>query len=211
MHTTPINILIVDDHPSTRAGLRGYLETVSNFRIVAEAGSAMEAVCCVRNGIDIVLMDIDLSGTSGFDLTERLLGINSSIKVIMFTQFGDEENVLRAIRIGASGYIVKTSALKEIKKTINNIYEGQKVFPPIVQYHLLLTSRERQVFWLIGNEWSNDQISTRLNIEIRTVEGHRSHIWQKLKPTLSEEKSKNPDIMIIKAVKYSMQCEYPEG
>ena len=86
MRNLPIHILLVDDHPVLRAGLRGLLETAPTFRVVAEAGNAIEAMRCVKESeIDIVLMDIDMPGTNGFDLTERLLGINSSINVLIFS------------------------------------------------------------------------------------------------------------------------------
>jgi DNA-binding NarL/FixJ family response regulator len=214
MHNAPINILIVDDHPILRTGLRGLLETVVNFRVVAEAGSAMEAARHVKESeIDIVLMDIRLGAKNGFDLTEQLLGINSSIKVIMFTDIDEEESVLRAKQAGASGYMVKTTEANEIKKTINNVYKGQEVFPLIDlcnHYKKLLTLKERQVFWLLGDErLNNDLIAIQLNVGIHRVQDLRSDIRQALKPTLSEAASKNPDIMIIKAVKYNMRCKYP--
>lgn len=211
MRNLPINILIVDDHPALRAGLRGLLETSPAFRVVAETGNAVEALHHVKESeIDIVLMDIEMQGTNGFDLTERLIGINSAIDVLIFTFRDEEESVLRAIRAGASGYMLKTMAACDIKNTINNICDGQKAFQPITQYELLLTIRERQVFWLIGEGRSNDRIGTQLNIGIRTVEGHRSHIWQKLKTVLSDEDGRNLDLMIIMAVRYRSRCEYPK-
>lgn len=211
MRNLPINILIVDDHPALRAGLRGLLETSPAFRVVAETGNAIEALHHVKESeIDIVLMDIVMQGTNGIDLTERVRGINSSIHILIYTQRDEEEYVLRAIRAGASGYMVKTMAARDIKNTINNICDGRKVFPPINQYELMLTIRERQVFWLIGDGRSIDRIGTQLNIGIRTVEGHRTRIVQKLKTVLSDEDGRNSNLMPIMAYQYRSRCEYPQ-
>jgi DNA-binding NarL/FixJ family response regulator len=210
MRDLPIKILIVDDHPMTRTGLRGLLETRPAFSVVAEANNAKEALCHAKNmKIDVVLMDINMPDTNGIELTAQFRTAFPMIAVLIFSMHEEEEYVLQAIKAGAQGYVLKTASARDIIETINKIITDQVVFPLVLKPELLLTLRERQVLWLIGDEKSNREIARKLGIEERTVEGHRHKIWQKLKTVLPEEKAANQASLIIIAVKYRMRCNYP--
>jgi len=212
MGDLPIKIMIVDDHPALRFGLRGLLETDPIFKVVAEAANGMEALDhAERSKIDIAMIDIGMPDIGGIKLTDKYLGMYPAAKIIIYSMHEEEEYVFQAIEAGASGYVTKTAPASEIKSAIRRVANGQKGFPSIDKFELRLTLRQRQVLWLIGNEKSNDDIAKKLGIGIRAVEGHRHEILQRIRPYLTEERARNPNILAIIAVKYKMRCNYPDG
>jgi DNA-binding NarL/FixJ family response regulator len=224
IYDRPINIMLVDDHKMVLNGLRGLLETELAFRVVAEAAGGEEALRKVNelhkaNGkeeIHLVVTDLAMRrGTiNGIELTKKLLADFSTLRVLVYTMHDEEAYILQAIKAGAWGYVTKDedTAVAPIIEAIHRIVKDQKVFPPVLKPEELLTPTERQVLWFLGDGKSNAYIAAELretSITKRTVEKHRSNIWDKLKGYLPEEDGKNPTILINIATRYRDRCPYP--
>ena len=186
--TAPARLLLVDDHPLVRDGLRARLETVARFEVVAEAGTAAEAQAAIRAGNpDCVLMDISMRDVHGIELTRRLLREQPGLKIIMLTMHDEPQYVVEAFRAGARGYVLKDSPSAEIIAAVDAVIAGQRYFSARVADALVnaslpepaLTQRERDVLDLIANGLGNKEIAARLDLSVRTVESHRINIKRK--------------------------------
>jgi DNA-binding NarL/FixJ family response regulator len=188
-------VLIVDDHPLFRDGLVGLLSTLSDIAVVGSVGTAKEALSAARETApDVVLMDLNLPGTSGVDATRQILQVSPSTAVLVLTMVDDDDTVLAALRAGARGYVLKGAAAGEISAAIRSIAEGGSVFGAGIANRLVappspgtsaptgpdLTPRERQVLTLIADGASNKQIARRLDLSLKTVQNHVSRILDKL-------------------------------
>ena len=190
MLTLPfVHILLVDDHPLVRDGLRARLETISHFSVVAEAGNAAEALdAASRETIDLVLMDINLSGMNGIELTGRFNTLYPEIAILMLSMHDKAEYVMQAIQAGARGYVLKDAPAMDIITAIDTVMSGgiyysaglakqlSRPMPPA----LLLTPREREVLQCIAIGKSNKHIARDMNLSVRTIETHRLNIKRKL-------------------------------
>ncbi|WP_098494593.1 response regulator transcription factor [Collimonas sp. PA-H2] len=183
-------IMLVDDHPLVRDGLRARLEAVPGFAIVAEAGSAEEALQrAEEQPIDLILMDINLRGSSnGIDLTARFHASFPEIAVLILSMHDKMEYLMQSVQAGARGYVLKDAPGKDIVHAIETVISGgmyysaalaQKLARPMTPGQLL-TARERQVLQHIANGASNKQIARELDLSVRTVETHRLNIKRKL-------------------------------
>ncbi|WP_061945456.1 response regulator [Collimonas pratensis] len=183
-------IMLVDDHPLVRDGLRARLEAVPGFAIVAEAGSAEEALQrAEEQPIDLILMDINLRGSSnGIDLTARFHASFPEIAVLILSMHDKTEYLMQSVQAGARGYVLKDAPGKDIVHAIETVISGgmyysaalaQKLARPMTPGQLL-TARERQVLQHIANGESNKQIARELDLSVRTVETHRLNIKRKL-------------------------------
>lgn len=186
--TTTLRLLLVDDHPLVRDGLRARLEAVDRYTVVAEAGNAAEALDAVqRHAPDCVLMDISMRDVHGIELTRRLHQIAPDLKVIMLTMHDEPQYVVEAFRAGARGYVLKDSPSAEIVAAIDAVGAGSRYFSARVADALVsaslpepeLTPREREVLDLIADGLGNKEIATRLDLSVRTVESHRINIKRK--------------------------------
>ncbi|SES67706.1 two component transcriptional regulator, LuxR family [Nitrosospira multiformis] len=212
MPNLPIKILIVDDHPAFRHGMRDLLETQVCFRVMAEAGNAKEAWRHLeKTDIDLVLLDINMPGTDGIELTSRLRARYPKLAILMLTMHDGDAYIRRATAAGASGYVVKTADPEPIFNAIHTVMAGKKILPEISCPELLLTGSERVVLWLTGHrEYDTARIAARMKIVEATVNTHRHNIWQKLKATLPEAETSNPNLLVILGVEYRLRCpEYP--
>ncbi|AIY44047.1 DNA-binding response regulator [Collimonas arenae] len=182
--------MLVDDHPLVRDGLRARLEAVPNFAIVAEAGSAEEALQrAEEQPIDLILMDINLrGGSNGIDLTARFHASFPEIAVLILSMHDKTEYLMQSVQAGARGYVLKDAPGKDIVHAIETVISGgmyysaalaQKLARPMTPGQLL-TARERQVLQHIANGESNKQIARDLDLSVRTVEAHRLNIKRKL-------------------------------
>ncbi len=185
-----VHILLVDDHPLVRDGLRARLEAVPQFTIAAEAGNASEALHhAATQMIDIVLMDINLStGMSGIELTGRFNTLFPEIAILMLSMHDKTEYVMHAIQAGARGYVLKDAPAMDIITAIDTVLSGgiyysaglakqlSRPMPPA----LLLTPREREVLQCIATGKSNKHIARDMDLSVRTVETHRLNIKRKL-------------------------------
>ncbi|KRB73423.1 MULTISPECIES: response regulator transcription factor [Oxalobacteraceae] len=190
MLTVPfVHILLVDDHPLVRDGLRARLETIPHFSVVAEAGNAAEALdAASRETIDLVLMDINLSGMNGIELTGRFNTLYPEIAILMLSMHDKAEYVMQAIQAGARGYVLKDAPAMDIITAIDTVMSGgiyysaglakqlSRPMPPA----LLLTPREREVLQCIATGKSNKHIARDMDLSVRTIETHRLNIKRKL-------------------------------
>lgn len=190
MLTQPyVHILLVDDHPLVRDGLRARLETIPHFAVVAEAGNADEALRHAASlTIDLVLMDINLSGMNGIELTGRFNALYPEIAVLMLSMHDKAEYVMQAMQAGARGYVLKDAPAIDIITAIDTVMSGgiyysaglAKQLARPLQPTLLLTPREREVLQCIATGKSNKHIAREMDLSVRTVETHRLNIKRKL-------------------------------
>lgn len=187
-----IRVLIVDDHPVVREGLRAVLEDTKEMEVVGEAGSAEEALSSVERALpDIILLDLELPGMNGVDAIPRFAVAASHPRVIILTAYDTEERVLAALKAGAVGYVLKGAPAGEIAQAIRAVAGGGSYLTPRVAARVvaqvnaprrsgLLSARERQVLRLVARGRSNKQIARDLAITERTVKFHMTSIFNKL-------------------------------
>ena len=192
-----VHIMLVDDHPLVRDGLRARLEAVPHFRVVAEAGSGAEALALADTlagdtPIDLVLMDITMRKGSGIDATARLTEHHPGIAVLMLSMHDKLEYVTQAMQAGARGYVLKDAPGKDIVLAIDTVMAGGIYYSTALARQLArpalhaatpdsqLTAREQEVLQHIANGESNKQIARGLELSVRTVETHRLNIKRKL-------------------------------
>jgi two-component system nitrate/nitrite response regulator NarL len=193
-----VRILLVDDHPVVLSGLRNYISSHSQFKIVGAASDGSEAIRkAKKTDPDVVLMDITLPRLNGIEATKALRKEVPKAKVIALTMHDDKEHVLEIIRAGAKGYILKDTSPSELIQAINAVHSGGSFFSPAISLVLVdqlktkpqstklapisdLTRREEEVLELVADGKSNKEIAEHLSIGIRTVETHREHIMRKL-------------------------------
>lgn len=183
-----IHLLLVDDHPLVRDGLRARLENVDNFKIVGEAGNPEDALCIVAKAqVSLVLMDINLGKTSGISLTGQLTREFPHIAVIMLSMHEKAEYVAQAIQAGARGYVLKDAPAEQIIDAINTVAAGGSYFSAGLKKSSdekipmqVLTQREQCILNSIATGKSNKHIARDLGLSVRTVETHRLNIKRKL-------------------------------
>ena len=189
MTTTPVHIMLVDDHPLVRDGLRARLEAVPHFRVVAEADSGAEALALAGGTrIDLVLMDITMRDGSGIEATARLTANHPDIAILILSMHDKLEYVTQAMQAGARGYVLKDAPGKDIVLAIDTVMAGGIYYSAAVARRLArpaaqdnqLTLREQEVLRHIANGESNKQIARALDLSVRTVETHRLNIKRKL-------------------------------
>ena len=181
-----INLLIVDDHPLVRDGLKARLESISHFNVIGEAGNSEDALQVLANSpIDLILMDINLGNSSGLVLTTRICKDYSKVAIIMLSMHEKSEYVTQAVQAGARGYVLKDAPAEEIINAIETVANGGNYFssglkistPLAVQ---ILTQREQCILNSIATGKSNKHIARELDLSVRTVEAHRLNIKRKL-------------------------------
>ncbi|SFP36139.1 response regulator [Amycolatopsis rubida] len=184
-----IRLLLADDHPVVRAGLRAVLETEPDLEVVAEASSAEEAVRLAA-GVDVVLMDLQFgSGTHGSEATAEITAAAGAPKVLVLTTYDTDGDILAAIEAGATGYLLKDAPPEDLAAAVRNAATGQTVLAPAVAHRLMnrmrapaaaLSPREIEVLGLVADGLSNLEISKRLFLSEATVKSHLAHIYPKL-------------------------------
>jgi two-component system response regulator NreC len=197
--TGVVRILLADDHTVMRAGLRLLLERHDNFEVVGEAADGREAVeLAAEQKPDVVVMDVAMPHLNGVEAARQILSRNPDTAIVMLSMHSDESYVLRSLKAGARGYLLKDSAEADLIAAIQAIVEGRSFFSPGVRallkedyiYRLqkfgaddtyeLLTAREREVLQLVAEGRSNKEVASLLGLSLYTVETHRTHILQKL-------------------------------
>jgi DNA-binding NarL/FixJ family response regulator len=189
---TTIQILIADDHPIVRDGLRAVLSTQADFTIVGEAGSGAETIDQVRRlQPAVLLLDLEMPDGDGVETLQRLAERKSSVRAIVFTAFDTDDRIVEAVRAGAKGYLLKGAPRDELFNAIRIVHAGGSLLQPLVASKLinrlnqpapvdLLTAREREVLTLVAQGQSNRVIAEQLVITERTVKFHVSAIMGKL-------------------------------
>ncbi|HEY2926316.1 response regulator transcription factor [Piscinibacter sp.] len=185
----PTRVLLVDDHPLVREGLRARLSGVPDLEVVAEAGNAAEAFARVEETrVDLVLMDVGMKDVNGIELTAQLMARHPQLKVVMLSMYDNPEYVHRAMQAGARGYVLKDAPSQEIISAIEAIVAGQTFLSPAISGRMLraqtprpvLSMRECEILACIAKGQASKQIARELGLSIRTVETHRQNIKRKL-------------------------------
>ncbi|MFD5495012.1 response regulator [Streptomyces sp. NPDC001812] len=188
---TPIRILIADDHPVVRAGLRAVLETEPGFSIVGAAATAEEAVTlAAAGGADVVLMDLQFgAGMNGTQATAAITARPGAPRVLIVTTYDTDADTLPAIEAGATGYLLKDAPPEELAAAVRTAAAGRTTLAPTVADRLMnrlrtphaaLTRRETEVLSLVAEGLSNQAIGARLNLTQATVKSHLAHVYAKL-------------------------------
>lgn len=194
--TERISVIIVDDHPVVRQGLRTFLDTQKDLEILSEAGDGEEALTQIAEAVpDVVLMDLVLPGIDGIEATRRARELSPTTKVIVLTSFADDEKVFPAIKAGAAGYLLKDVEPAQLAEAIRSVHAGEALLHPTVAARLMqevssaedrrapggtLTERELEVLRLLARGMSNREISRELTVSEKTVKTHVSNILAKL-------------------------------
>lgn len=193
-----VRILLADDHTLVRAGIRALLEGIEGTQIVAEAVNGRDALALTKeHHPDLVVMDISMKDLNGIEATAHIVAAMPSARVLILSMHGSEEFVRRALKAGASGYIVKDSAPLELKMAIDAIMGGEIYLSSRVSRDLvaavlqgdngesrssidLLTSRQREVLQMLAEGRSTKEIASALELSIKTVETHRAALMDRL-------------------------------
>lgn len=199
MTSDSIRVLLVDDHAVVRAGLRAVLSIAKDIEVVSEASSGREAIAlAARIQPDVVVMDISMAELNGLAATPELLTVSPSSRVLFLTMHGEEEYLTAALQAGASGYLVKSAANRELVDAVRAVARGDIFVQPAAARVLArrlrdaengaedrsrldrLSDRERNVLRLVAEGYSAPDIATRLGISAKTVDTYRHRIGEKL-------------------------------
>ena len=190
--TARTTIVVVDDHPVVRDGIRSMLGGVPAFDVVGEAGSGPEAVTLVRESDpDVVVMDLRMPGGGGVDAVRELGRIGARARVLVLTTYDTDSDTVAAIEAGATGYLLKDTPAAEIFSAVRATAAGETVLSPAVASRIAshvrtpasapaLSTRERQVITLVARGRSNRSVAEELFVSEATVKTHLSHVYEKL-------------------------------
>jgi DNA-binding NarL/FixJ family response regulator len=197
----PIRVLIADDHPVFRYGLRALLSTEPTTEVIGEATTGEETIQLASTLVpDVILMDLNMPGVNGIEATEHILAAHPSIAILVLTMFDDDDSVFAAMRAGARGYLLKGAEGEDTVQALRVVSAGEAIFSPAIAQRLVhyfraggpgrtraappefpeLTEREREVLTLIGQGYTNPAIAEKLVISPKTVRNHVSTIFSKL-------------------------------
>lgn len=193
-HHEQLRLMLADDHPVVRAGLRAVLETEADFAVVAEASTAEEAVKLAGElAVDVVLMDLEFAdGMRGAQATAQIAQRADAPRVLVLTTYDTDADILAAIEAGAAGYLLKDVPPEELASAIRRAAGGQSALAPSIADRLIdrvrtpataLSNREIEVLELVSAGMSNKQISQELFLSQATVKSHLVHIFGKLEAT----------------------------
>jgi NarL family two-component system response regulator LiaR len=196
----PIRVLLAEDHVITRQGIRRVLEDASGIRVVGEAGDGEEAVALAAEAQpDVVIMDIAMPRLNGIEATKQIRAARPTTAVLILSAYDDDEYVFGLLEAGAAGYLLKTVSGDELIRAVRAVFEGEPVLDPVVARKVIdrvtshaktreppkaseaLTDREMEVLGLAATGMGNKEISNKLNLSRRTVEGTLRAVFNKLR------------------------------
>ena len=196
----PVRVVVVDDHPMWRDGVRADLERDGDFLVVGQAGSVAEAVDVVaRHRPELVLMDLSLPDGSGSEATAQVLALLPGARVLVLSASGEQADVLAAVTAGASGYLLKSATSTALLEAARQVVSGEPVFSPSLAALVLgefrrvaaggaavpegtvLTERETEILRYVAKGYAYREVADRLVISVRTVQNHVQHILRKLR------------------------------
>lgn len=192
-----VRLLLADDHLLIRASLKSLLSDLPGMEVVAEASDGREAIELIpKHRPDIVLMDIAMSGLNGLEATRRITKEHPNVRVIVLSMHASENYVLEALRAGASGYLLKESAPRELELAIRSVARREVFLSPAISRFVIdnflgqedtsknslgsLTPRQREILQLIAEGSSSKQIAQLLKASVKTIESHRASLMQRL-------------------------------
>nr|WP_203645190.1 response regulator transcription factor [Streptomyces sp. SID14478] len=184
-------MLLADDHPVVRAGLRAVLDAEPDFAIVAEAATAEQAVSlAAAESVDVVLMDLQFgAGMHGAEATARIAALTDGPRVLVLTTYDTDADILAAVEAGASGYLLKDAPPEELAAAVRTAASGRSALAPAIALRLMdrlrapseaLSRRELEVLQLVRDGLSNAEIARQLFLSQATVKSHLVHIYAKL-------------------------------
>jgi DNA-binding NarL/FixJ family response regulator len=183
-----INIMIVDDHPVVRQGLRAMLSSEPDIRVQGMAASAREAISLIeRERPDVVLMDLRMPEMEGIEAIKRLRRISPNIKILVLTNYGSDEYIVRATQAGAMGYLLKNTPQEEIVNAVRVVHSDERYVPKDIAKRLFeaigreeLSPRELEVLVLVARGCTNKEVAQKLFISDKTVRNHVTSCLLKL-------------------------------
>jgi DNA-binding NarL/FixJ family response regulator len=191
-----IRVLLVDDHTLVRAGVRALLQKMEGVQVVDEAGNGREGLeKAAQLRPDVVLMDISMAELNGVEAAARIAREQPHTRVIMLSAHATEEYVVKALRAGASGYLLKNAVAAELEKAIKHVAEGETYLSPAIAGQVSeyirrvgqeptsldrLTPRQREILQLIAEGKTTKQIAQLLDVSVKTVETHRCTLMEQL-------------------------------
>jgi two-component system, NarL family, nitrate/nitrite response regulator NarL len=198
-----IRVVLADDHVFVRDGIKSLLENEANIEVVGEATDGLEALKMVEiNQPDLLILDIRMPNLTGIEVVEKLRSQNNSVKIVMLSMHESEEYVLKSIKAGADGYLLKGSSKEEFLKALHTVSDGGKYFSGDISSiligqlthptsfseakltgneEMLITKREKEILTLLLSGKGNKEIAEALDISKRTAEVHRFNLMKKLK------------------------------
>lgn len=188
-----LRILIVDDHPMVRSGLRDFILAYDWMEAVGEAKNGLEAVeFCVNHEVDVILMDIVMPLMDGSEATRKILSLGKPVKIIILTSFHERDMVQQALEAGATSYLLKNVSAEELAHAIRAAYGGYSTLAPEATEALRhanhnrtgigsdLTGKEREILALLVTGQENQEIADQLSVSVATVKYHLTNIYSKL-------------------------------
>lgn len=194
----PVRLLIADDHPVFRYGLRALFSAEPTIELVGEATTGEETIQQASVLLpDVILMDLNMPGINGIEVTRRILATQPTCAILMLTMFDDDASVFAAMRAGARGYLLKGAEAEETLRAIAGVSAGEAIFSPAIARRLMhyfgaeraeqtarlfpeLTEREREVLRLLAQGYTNAALAEKLVLSQKTVRNHVSSIFTKL-------------------------------
>jgi DNA-binding NarL/FixJ family response regulator len=192
-----IRILLADDHTLVRAGIRSLVQALPGIQVVAEAGDGREALSLIEtHQPDVALLDIAMPGLNGLEVAAQVADNFPYVRVMILSMHATEEYVLRALRAGASGYLLKDADTAELELAIKAVTRGETYLSPAVSKHVTeyvrrvgeeahstlerLTPRQREVLQLVAEGHTTQEIARLMSISVKTVETHRTQLMERL-------------------------------
>ena len=193
-----LRILIADDHPLFRKGMRTLLTATADTEVIGEATTGQEVIeLAATLQPDVILMDLQMPGVNGIEATRQILQTSPHIRILVITLFEDDASVFSALRAGARGYVLKDAREEEMLRAIRSVGSGEAIFSPTIATRLMdffsapqtavpkeifptLTEREREILQWIARGSSNSEIARELALSVKTVNNYVSNIFSKL-------------------------------
>ena len=190
-----IKVILADDHAVVRSGIKQFLESSGDIKVIDEAEDGQYALLLVRkHNPDVVVLDIQMPEKTGIEVTRELRRLESKVGILILTAYDDDPYINAVLQAGANGFVLKTASPEEIIQGVKDVYAGKSVLDPMIAHRVLrnltkgqddylyehLTDREHEVLALVARGFTNKAIGVQLGISDRTVQGHLAHVFSKL-------------------------------